>query len=246
MISALQGEVSCYKIAGIPIAVRSPSGYICRLCADYATEDEPQYVFEITPADIAQEREMADGTDYSDGYLSSLALYRAFCTAVAERGVILFHSSAVSVDGKAYIFTAPSGTGKSTHTRLWREVFGARAVMINDDKPLIAFEDGRAVVYGTPWMGKHHLGADMSAPIAGICFLSRGEENQIARMPAGMILPRLLSQTFRPAPADAMEKVLGVLVRLSASVPVWGLQCNMSPDAARVSYGAMSGENPTK
>ena len=80
------------------------------------------------------------------------------------------------MDGEAYIFTAVSGTGKSTHAMLWREVFGERVRMINDDKPLIRITpEGKAVVYGTPWDGKHHLSKNSAFPLKAICWLTRAK-----------------------------------------------------------------------
>lgn len=73
----------------------------------------------------------------TDAYLETLAVYRKIAEKMPDYGTVLFHGSAIAVDGEAYIFTAKSGTGKSTHVRLWREMLGDRAVMVNDDKPLI-------------------------------------------------------------------------------------------------------------
>ena len=83
------------------------------------------------------------------------------------------------MDGAAYLFTAPSGTGKSTHTRLWREVFGDRVWMINDDKPMLRISENLVTAYGTPWNGKHHISRNASAPLKAIVQLNRGKENII-------------------------------------------------------------------
>ena len=99
-----------------------------------------------------------------------------FTIRIADKVIydtILFHGSAVAVDGIGYLFTAKSGTGKSTHTRLWRELFGERAVMLNDDKPLIKVSENGIIVYGTPWDGKHRLSTNTFVPLKGICFMSK-------------------------------------------------------------------------
>ncbi len=85
---------------------------------------------------------------------------------------VLFHGSALAIDGDGYLFTAKSGTGKSTHTRLWRERFGDRVVMINDDKPLLHIDAGSVIAYGTPWNGKHRLGTNASVPLRADCVFS--------------------------------------------------------------------------
>ena len=92
---------------------------------------------------------------------------------------ILFHGSVIAVDGIGYLFTAKSGTGKSTHTRLWREYFGDRAAMVNDDKPLLKITDSSVIAYGTPYNGKHRLGTNISVPLKAICILTRAADNHI-------------------------------------------------------------------
>lgn len=211
-------------------------------CADYITDGAPDFEVSVSAEDIARERGAADGR-FSDRYLETLALYRKIAERATEYGAILFHSSSVAVDGKAYIFTAKSGTGKSTHASLWRKLLGERAVMINDDKPLIRTKGDEFVVYGTPWRGKHKLGANISATLAGVCIISRGEKNEIERITPTAALPTLLSQTFRPTEAEKTARVLETVIRMSERVPTYKLKCNMDISAAETSYNAMKGES---
>ena len=154
-----------------------------------------------------------------------------------EQDVLLMHGSTVAVDGQAYLFTAPCGTGKSTHTRLWREVFGDRAVMVNDDKPFLRFEDGDVLAYGSPWSGKHGLANNVCFPLKGICVLRRGVENGIRPAVKEELSGFLLRQIFCP---EGDVRVPGLLMRLMERVAVWEMACNLDPEAARVSHGAMS------
>ena len=178
---------------------------------------------------------------FKDEYLETLAVYRKICDQMPERDTFLFHCSAIAVDGKAYLFTAPSGTGKSTHARLWREVFGDRAVMINDDKPLLRVTSDSLLVYGTPWDGKHRLSTNTVAPVAGICLLERGEENCVERIAKEDAFPRLLQQTYRPQSPVELMKTMELLDAVASNVPLCRLRCNMEPEAARVAYDMMSG-----
>ena len=155
---------------------------------------------------------------------------------------LLIHSSAVVMDGKAYLFSAPSGTGKSTHTQLWLRQFGSRAVILNDDKPAIRRMDNRWYAYGTPWSGKTDLNLPVGVPLAGICLLDRGEENVIERASSAQAISLLLNETVRPRRKDLVVKLLELLDSLLAEVPVWKMKCNMDPQAALVSYEVMSGE----
>ena len=113
-----------YKFAETVVRVTYESEYITKQCKDYVSDETPEIEITLTAADVEYERERADGEFYKYGYLESLAFYRRFCSDIVHKNIILFHSSAIAVDGKAYLFAAPSGTGKSTHTRLWRETFG--------------------------------------------------------------------------------------------------------------------------
>ena len=218
-------------------------------CKDYITEKPAELSIAISEADIEKELSFATAESPSAKDLESMALYRKLCTELAFRDTVLIHGSCVAVDGQAYLFCAPSGTGKSTHTRLWRRYLRDRAVMINDDKPLVrivpnsdAGKDGglKAMIYGTPWNGKHRLGTNMSAPLKAICFLERGEENSIERFNAKDAIPMLMKYTFRPEDPAAMMQVLDTAAKISGLCAFWTLKCNMDPQAAEVSFKAMS------
>lgn len=156
------------------------------------------------------------------------------------------HSSCVVVDDRAYLFTAYSGTGKSTHTTLWLKQFGDRAYILNDDKPALRLEDGVWYAYGTPWSGKHDLSRNARVPVAGIACLERGENNEIERYSGIGAINAIISQLERPDSAECRIKLLNLLDKLLAKVPVWRLKCNMDPEAVVVSYEAMSGEKFNK
>jgi len=146
----------------------------------------------------------------------------------------------IAVDGVGYMFTAKSGTGKSTHARLWREQFGDRAVMINDDKPLLKITDAGVIAYGTPWNGKHHLDTNTSVPLKAICILCRGETNRIEPVGKKEAYPLLCQQSNRAADPEGMLRTLKLIESLSGSVALYRLTCNMDPEAALVAYQGMN------
>jgi len=154
---------------------------------------------------------------------------------------MLLHASAVVRHGKAYLFSAPCGTGKSTHTALWCRMF-PDAVILNDDKPALRREEGRWYAYGTPWSGKTDQNQNLRTELAGICLLRRGGENVIRPFGGAKAIHDLLEQTVRPRDPRLLGNLLELLDKLLNEVPVWEMECNMEPDAPRVSYGAMSGE----
>ena len=209
------------------------------MCQFYLTDSSAQWTVQVSQQDIDLERSRADRPGYSDAYLETLAVYRRIAERMPAYDTFLFHGSAIAVDGAAYIFTAKSGTGKSTHARLWREMLGERAVMVNDDKPLIRVHpDGAATVYGTPWDGKHHLSSNIAVPVRAICILERAQENRIREISKAEALPMLLQQTYRPADPAALAKTLTLIDRLN--VKLYRLGCNMEKAAAEVSYNAMN------
>lgn len=240
-----------YRFADTTIQISTTYERVHLLCETYRTADDA-FSFSVctTREDIAFERVMMGREDqlvnqparnYPDSYLESLAVYRAIAERMPAFDTFLMHGSCIAVDGEAYLFTAKSGTGKSTHTRLWRELFKERAVMVNDDKPLIRVSESGATAFGTPWDGKHRLSANIAVPLKGVCILERAEQNGIRKITAGEAYPMLLQQIYRPIDAAAMMKTLRLIDRLTLTVPLWRLGCNMDPEAAKVASSAMKG-----
>ncbi len=229
-----------YKLAGHSMEIRSLHREVHFLCRDYRTEETPEFTITVTPSDIEAERTHSDTTGYPDGYLETLAVYRKIADWMLDYDTLLLHGSCVAVDGIGYLFTAKSGTGKSTHTRLWRELFGSRAVMVNDDKPLIRVTQSGAIAYGTPWNGKHGLGENIAVPLRAVCILSRNTDNHIEPTDQSSALPMLLQQTHRPADAVGMTKMLTLTKRLADTVNLYRLGCNMELEAAEIAYKGMN------
>lgn len=212
-----------------------------RLCADYRTDAPAETEIFVTEADIAREDVSQDengGGKFTADYLESLAVYRKICEWLLDRDILLFHCSALAVGGRAYLFAAPSGTGKSTHTRLWRERFGEKVTMINDDKPLLHVSDKRITVYGTPYGGKDGIHANTSAEVGGIVLLRRAAENTITKLLPEEAYPALLNQTYRRADPAGMEKTLGLVWSLTR-LPIFSLGCTISTEAAEIAYRAL-------
>lgn len=233
-----------FKFADIPVEIGYRGTAFTNLCTDYlANDSEPVFRMCITDEDIAYEREHSeDDINHSKVYLEYIAAYRIFCEKAVDYGVVLCHGSVVEVDGKAYMFTAPSGTGKSTHTRLWREHFGDRAVMINDDKPLLRFEDDGIYVYGTPWDGKHHLSTNKRSKLVGICFLRQDKENSIRIIEPQESLILLMGQIYRPRDTEALMKTFDYIDELISRLPIYQMGCTISEEAVEMAYNAMNKE----
>ena len=238
-----------YKLAGRNVGVTSLYGEIHTLCRAYAADDcRPDFTVKTGQAEIDFERKRLawiqsllgeSEPQCSDDYLETVAVCRAVTEKLPAYDTILFHGSAIAVDGKGYIFTAKSGTGKSTHARLWRELLGKRAIMVNDDKPLIRITENGVLVCGSPWDGKHHLSSNIEVPLKAICILERAEENRICEIMREEALPMLVQQAYRPFDPAAMTKTLNLIDRLN--VKFYRLGCNMDISAAVLSYQTMKG-----
>ena len=238
------------QLAGHVIGVKAMFESTKEFCKDYLCTGTPEFSVEITPEDLVFEQEKSARENelegkpvqqHADPYLETTAVQRQVVEGLFERDCLLFHGSVVSVDGEGYLFTAKSGTGKSTHTRLWRKLFGDRAVMVDDDKPILRLTEGGVIVYGTPWNGKHRIGSNISVPLKAICVLERGVENSIRTAKPQEVLPMLMQQSNRPRRAHMMGKYLELIDGLAQNVAFYRLACNMNPEAAQVAYAAMSG-----
>ncbi len=242
-----------YRIGGVCVQLHTIYEEVHSLCRNYVSTDLPDEAVTITPADLNAERErskIADRSanrpvrDYPDSYLETLAVYRKLAELLLAYDTLLFHGSAIAVDGEVYLFTAKSGTGKSTHTALWRALFGERAVMINDDKPLLHIAEDRVLVYGTPWDGKHHLSCNLALPLKALCVLERSAENRITRLRKAEAYPALLQQCYRPQEPAKLARTLALLDILANSVGLYRLGCNRDIAAAQLAYHTMKGGEP--
>ncbi len=208
---------------------------------DYKTDEQAEFIITTEQADIDFERSRATSDGFSDSYLETLAVYRKLCEKLIEDDIVLFHCSALEIDGTAYLFTAPSGTGKSTHTRLWREYFGSRVTMINDDKPLLKIDDNKITVYGTPYGGKDRIQTNTSAKVGGIVILHQAKENTIRRITPKEAYPMLFNQTHRPSDISKLTRTME-LVQAIAKLPIYSLGCNISSEAVELCYNSLTGD----
>ncbi len=229
------------KIAELVFEFDVKHEYTKRLCRDYIVPDDETTDIRIYD-DGNYEAEFRACPNYPEPILESLHIYRAICTEIVKYGGFLIHSSAVVLDGRAYIFAAPSGTGKSTHTGLWCEYFPhERVYIINDDKPIIRKTD-KFRIYGTPWCGKAKINKNTSAEIQGVCLLRRGKENRIKKLDFSSALVPFMNQVYRCSDEKYTNALLQLLDEFSSVCGFYELHCDISHEAVRVAYEAMSGK----
>ena len=212
----------------------------------YQTEKAPQFTVTVTPEDVgfslAHLERYFGKRPWSDAFLENVSIQSVLTRRLMEYNVLSMHGSALCMDGEAVIFAAPSGTGKSTHASYWRETFGERVWMINDDKPMLRVENGKALVYGTPWDGKHHLSRNASAPLRAIVKLERAEENRIEPMNRADAFQLLMTHVavVRRGPMRLIGAVklraMALETALLDAAEFYRLGCRMEPEAARIAW----------
>ncbi|WP_405346752.1 hypothetical protein [Ruminococcus sp.] len=234
-----------YRIAEMNIAVKAKYEDTYRYMQDFLT-DSQDYELYIEPTDemIRYEAELGEeihGDAGSPYICEAVAILRVICDYIIDKGGFFLHCSCLKYKNEAIIFTAPSGTGKSTHSALWRRHFGDDVVMINDDKPLVREKDGRFYIYGTPWNGKHSIGNNTSAPIRSVVFLSQAPENKATPISPIDAMALLLQQTVLPSNKAELSKLLDMLGRLVENIPMYRLGCTISDEAVTTIYQEIYG-----
>ena len=244
-------EAFIMEIAGLVVRVQPLFESTREYCKPYLSEKEPEFFVQVTGEDLIFQQELLEQEAVEEGlkirrftepFLERATIQHKVADHLLYRDTLMIHGSTVAVDGKAYLFTAPCKTGKSTHTRLWRELFGDRAVMVNDDMPFLQLTSHGVLAYGSPWSGKHGLATNICVPLQGICFLRRGQENVIQPMEAARGVEALRRQIHGPVDEQLQQKAATLAGWLAEIVPLWEMDCNIQPDAPRVSYEAMSGQ----
>ena len=234
------------EIAGLATHVQPMFFSTREYCRSYLTDREPEFFIEVTEEDLIRQQAALDREadeeglrhrKFTDPFLERTVIQERIATKLLERNTLLLHGSTIAVDGQAYLFTAPCGTGKSTHTRLWREQFGDRTRMVNDDKVFLQLRQEGVWACGSPWTGKHGIGNNISVPLKGICFLQRGTENRIQKAMPEKCLPELIHQCFVPD-----DRYLPLVRHLAQKIPLWEMSCTKDHQAATIAYEAMSGE----
>lgn len=232
------------KIAGIPIEIHSRCLENDVFFLNYLTEEEPLFSIEVSERDMRQMQHDMDipakgDRNHIERFLEINAVHRLIAEKMPYYDVLLVHSSALCMDGQAYLFTAPSGTGKSTHAQLWRYTFGDRVWIINDDKPMLRVFQDHIIVYGTPWDGKHHLSKNASAPLEAIFNLSQSKYNHVEAMSKPEAFTTLLKQAYSSNNPDTMRRIMQLEAKITEMASFYRLECNMDPSAALTAYGAV-------
>ena len=236
------------RIAGQVISVNSLHPSTREYCKEYLCEGKSDFSVEITPQDIDTEQEIAycertlEGLTPSDlkkFQLERTAIQRKIAEWLPLHNAFVLHSACFDVGGVGVAFAAHSGTGKTTHMRLWQKLLGDKMVIVNGDKPIVRFFDDEPetpYAYGTPWNGKEHLGCNMRTKLQHICFIERSETNFVEPMEKAEAIDRIFNQVYMPKDPVAVMKTMELIDRLLSCCKLWKIHCNMEDEAAKIAY----------
>lgn len=235
------------RIAELVVRIDNKYDYVREFCKDYIVSDELKPDISI----VIPERELIKEIDaFMQGAVSlkreqyiemfpfyeNLCVYRDICAEIIHHDAFLMHAAVIAVGSEAYAFCAKSGTGKTTHMKLWLDKFGERAQVVNGDKPILRYIDGTLYAFGTPWCGSEGMGADIKAPLRAICFIERSGTNSITRMTPSAVLGRVFHQLLMPQDEESLDSFMNMIENMIATVPCYLLRCNMEMEAADVAW----------
>lgn len=233
------------KLADRIIETHTRYSYCMKQCRDYLAEaTRADIIAETTDEAIEEMRGELEGL--SCGYAEHLCIYRSIAEQLPFHNRMVFHGAVISCRGDGYLFTAPSGTGKTTHISLWKKYLGENVDIVNGDKPILSVEEHgggslQVTAWGTPWAGKENWQKNCSAPVKGICFLEQSREKRIFRLRPEDCILRLMRQVYLPSDERAAGRTLELLDKMISFVPLYLLKCDISEEAVRVSFEALTG-----
>ena len=225
-------------LSGLKISIEHKYDYMWSFCKDYISSfDIPDIAVKFNETAILKEKALVPAAPIES--CESLCIYRSIGEQLPHFDRFVFHGAAIEYGDNAYLFTAPSGTGKTTHINLWKKYLSDKVKIINGDKPIIHVCD-ISTVYGTPWAGKEGYQRNASAPIAAICIIKQGKINKISRLEKGDAVNHLMRQVYMPQNSDALSKTLALLGKVIENVPVYVLECDISKQAFDTCYNKIT------
>lgn len=224
-----------YSLADFSVEFESSFGGVKRLCTEYEADGTAELKLCVTEDDIAYEKSVSEGS-FSDSYLETVSFYRKLGELLPQRNAFVLHSALLDVDGIGVAFAAHSGTGKTTHMRLWKQLLGDRVTVVNGDKPIIRRTEDGFFGYGTPWDGKEHYSCNMKTPVKHICFIERNSENSCEEMSCSEAVNLIFNQVYMPHAPQAVFAAMQLINSFLGECSLWKIKCNMDIGAAETAY----------
>ncbi len=232
------------RIADINILIQSIYESVYRDCRDYLIDEPQRHDIEIIIDEemISKELEQIRKKDKDFQSLKvaeGLLVHRLIAEALPDYNAFLMHGASVAVNNRAFLFSAKSGTGKTTHIRKWLENIDDSFV-VNGDKTVILLKDNEVFACGTPWCGKERLGRNALIPLKSIIMMERSDRNHVEQVSFKTVFPSLLEQTFQLAEPRKMRKILDLMSQMGQLVSFHKFYFdNYREDSFEVAYNAL-------
>lgn len=226
-----------YVFADFKWEIEENFQYLSKTAKDYlGFFDDADFSFTVNEDDIEYEFSLSDGTS-DRNYLEYIAVLRKIGDILPENDAFVLHSACFDIDGIGVAFAASSGTGKTTHLNRWQNYLGYRLKVVNGDKPIVRFIDGKPFAYGTPWCGKEKLGCNTKTPLKHICFIERNEKNFVEKISKEEAIPRIFNQVYMPrSNPKLVEKTMELIDKLLTCTELWIIHCNLDENAGEIAF----------
>ena len=226
------------RLAELNIGIKYRYEFTKEYVSEYIVEGDPDFIVEATDADLEAELKMAEEPTPNE-YLEYVAVYRKIADKLTEYDGAVFHGAVIEFLGKAYLITARSGVGKTTHVRLWQQKYGDKVQILNGDKPILRIMNGKVYACGTPWRGKEGYGKNEIRELCGIAFLERGKENSYTELSPKDATVKFMGQIYmNKANSAVILRTLRISDKILSQVPLFEFSCNMDTEAAEMAHDA--------
>ena len=231
-------------LAGIPLEVRLGTSDYSPVFNKFLSDSTPRFAVSVPPG-VVDKAWAVYPQDSSSPYIEYMELCPRVSDALLSFNRVIFHGVAFKWRERAWIFTAPSGIGKTTQYIRWKTLFGGEVSIINGDKPVLSFENDTITVHPSPWNGKEGIGQQISAQLGGIVMLRQSGKNSIERVSAKDAAGALFIQfLFSRSIPDDVRKVCRMEERMLRNIPVWRLENRGDADSARLCHDTLAKEIP--
>ena len=224
-------------MAGLTVQMNAKHPFSKDFCKDYLV---PAQTADITAtADDNQIAADMTSLNADAGYAESISLYRSIAEKLPDFSRFVIHGASVTFDNKGIVFIAPSGTGKSTHIKLWRKVFKSRVDIINGDKPIIDLSGQTPKIWSSPYAGKENWQKNVCAPLYAVVLLRRAKSDRINKEQPSKYLSEVISQIYKPKQSGGFAKTVAAADKMFKTVPFYILECTPTDNAVKVAHDGL-------
>lgn len=213
------------RLADLSVGFIHRASFLPRFYHAFLCDAPPDITLSVTDEEIEREA-LCEGAPMGEerfGYLEAVALYRKLCLALPRFGGFMLHASFFTLRGVGVAISAESGVGKTTATKHIKAAYPDEFRIINGDKPLFRRSECGFIGYGTPFCGKERLGSKDASPINALCFLERGEKDEVLPLSEGEAFPKLYGAILAPRDPALFPLLLEEINRFLTSVKLYRL-----------------------